>query len=233
MTNLNASAAPPRRPAAPGAAIWIAEVRVSNFRNIVDARVPLERGATFLVGENNVGKSSFLLAVATACGVRRATRDDLHRTDEEVASDATVDLIIRSEGKEFTEVVEQRLSGNLSDGPEPGEWTGIRTRLLGGRESSFLIPRRNFLTWDASTRSWLETGRTAPLPVLELLAAHLVEAARDLSVDVLSRTSDWGKSWRTSGWTLRIAKTSRQGSRTLAAHCKTQAPLSADSPRSC
>ena len=31
------------------------------------------------------------------------------------------------------------------------------------------------------------------LAVLELLAAHLVEAPRDLSVDVLSRTSDWGR----------------------------------------
>ena len=193
MTDLDASAAPPPRPAPPGADIWIAEVRVSNFRNIVDASVPLERGATFLVGENNAGKSSFLLAMASACGVRRATRDDLHRTNEVIASEATVDLIIRSVGEEFADTAAQRLTGHFGDGPEPGEWAAVRTRLVGSRESSFLTPRRRFLTWDASTHSWLETVQAPTSQVLELLAAHLVEASRDISADVLSRNSDWGR----------------------------------------
>ena len=84
MTDLDDAAPLPARPAPPRADIWISEVLVSNFRNILDVRVPLERGTTFLVGENNAGKSSFLLAVATACGVRRATPDDLHRTSETI-----------------------------------------------------------------------------------------------------------------------------------------------------
>ena len=193
MTNLDTTDAPSPGPAPPGADLWIAAVHVSNFRNIVAAQVQLERGVTFLVGENNAGKSSFLLAIATACGVHRAAHDDLHRTDKTVASDATVDLIIRSPGAQFSGVVAQRLSGNFGDGPEAGEWTSIRTRLVGSRESSFLNARRIYLSWDASTRSWLETGRTPTQQVLELVAAHLVEASRDLSTEVLSRTSDWGR----------------------------------------
>ena len=180
-------------PAPAGADLWIAAVHVSNFRNIVAARVTLERGATFLVGENNAGKSSFLLAIATACGVHRAAHDDLHRTDETVASDATVDLIIRSVGAQFSRVVTQRLIGNLGAGPEVGEWIAIRTRLVGSRESSFLNAKRTYLSWDASTRSWRETGRPLTQQVLELVAVHLVEASRDLSTEVLNRTSDWGR----------------------------------------
>ena len=49
------------------------------------------------------------------------------------------------------------------------------------------------MSWDASSGSWVETRRTPTSQVLELLAAHLVEASRDLSADVLSRTSDWGR----------------------------------------
>ena len=188
MTHLDAVAAP-----APCADIWIAGVRVSNFRNIVEAEVALERGATFLVGENNAGKSSLLLAIATACGVHRATRDDLHRADDATASEATVDLIIRSTGIEFADVVAQRLSGHYGAGPEPGEWTAIRARLVASQESSFLRTRRNYLSWDASSGTWAETRVAPTQQVLELLAGQLVEASRDLSADVLSRSSDWGR----------------------------------------
>ena len=177
----------------PGADLRIDEVHVSNFRNIVDLRIPLESGATFLVGENNAGKSSFLLAVAAACGSHRATRDDLHQSDEGTSTEATIDLIIRSAGAEFIDAVAQRLNGNYGNGPEPGEWTAIRTRLVESRETSFLSSRRNYLSWDASTQTWIGTTRAPSSQLLELLAAHLVEASRDLSVDVLRRTSDWGQ----------------------------------------
>ena len=138
---------------------------------------PSNRGATFLVGENNAGKSSFLLAIAVACGFHRATRDDLHQSNEVTTAEATIDLIIRSAGAEFIGAVAQRLNGNYGNGPEPGEWTAIRTRLVESQESSFLSTRRTYLSWDPSTRTWIETTRTPTSQVLELLAAHLVEAS--------------------------------------------------------
>ena len=193
MTDLNPTDSPLPTQASPGADLWIDEVHVSNFRSIVDVRIPLESGATFVVGENNAGKSSFLLAIAAACDFHRATRDDLHQSDKGTATEATIDLIIRSAGAEFIEAVAQRLNGNYGNGPESGEWTAIRTRLVGSQESSFLSTRRSYLSWDPSTRTWIETTRTPTSQVLELLAAHLVEASRDLSADVLNRTSDWGR----------------------------------------
>ena len=193
MTDLYPTDAPLPAQASPGADLRIDEVRVSNFRNIVDVQIPLESGATFVVGENNAGKSSFLLAIAVACGFHRATRDDLHQSDEGTTTEATIDLIIRSAGAEFIDVVAQRLNGNYGSGPESGEWTAIRTRLSESQESSFLSTRRSYLLWDPSTQTWTGTNRAPTSQVLELLAAHLVEASRDLSVDVLSRTSDWGR----------------------------------------
>ena len=193
MTDLHSTDAPLSTRASPRADIRIEEVHVSNFRNIVDVRIPLEMGATFVVGENNAGKSSFLLAIAAACGFHRPTRDDLHQSDGGTTTEAIIDLIIRSAGEEFIDVVAQRLNGNYGSGPESGEWTAIRTRLVESQESSFLSTKRSYLTWDVSTQTWLETNRAPTSQVLELLAAHLVEASRDLSVDVLSRTSDWGR----------------------------------------
>ena len=193
MTDLYPTDAPLPTQTSPGANLRIEEVHVSNFRNIVDVRISLESGATFLVGENNAGKSSFLLAIAAACGFHRATRDDFHQSDEGTATEAIIDLIIRSAGAEFIDAVAQRLNGNYGNGPEAGEWTAIRARLVESQESSFLTTRRNYLSWDPSTQTWMETPRAPTSQVLELLAAHLVEASRDLSVDVLSRTSDWGR----------------------------------------
>lgn len=180
-------------PVGPTADLWVAEVRVANFRNIVDARLPLEKGTTFLIGENNSGKSSLLQSIAVACGFRRATREDLHRTQNTIAGEATIELIIRSSASEFTEVVAQRLAGNLGPGPEPGEWTAIRVTLTPSRESASLSTRRRYLSWDEVGREWQQTNFAPSPQVLELLSAQLVEAARDLSTDLARRTSDWGK----------------------------------------
>ena len=179
--------------ATPEAALWVAEVRVSNFRNLANVRIPLERGVTFLVGENNTGKSSILLAIATACAFRRPMIEDLRRTGDKIESEATIDLVIRSTGPEFAEVVAQRLVGNYGRGPGEGEWAAIRVRLIPSRESSFLITRRSFLRWEDGQREWLDTGRVPSSQAMDLLAAHVVEASRDLAGDLLKRTSDWGQ----------------------------------------
>ena len=193
MTDPHDAPPAPMSLARPEADLWIAEVHVSNFRNLVDVRIPLEKGATFLVGENNAGKSSFLLAIAAACGSYQPSRDDLHRTIARTEDEAIVDLIIRPADEKFNDVVTPRLSGNSGPGPKPGEWTGIRTRMTGSKESSSLALRRTYLSWDASTQDWTEMVHSPNRQVRELLAAHLVEASRDLSSDVRTRNSDWGR----------------------------------------
>ena len=57
--------------------MWLAEVRLRDFRNYPSADLALGRGATVLIGANAQGKSNFLEAVYTAALGRspRAGRD--------------------------------------------------------------------------------------------------------------------------------------------------------------
>jgi putative ATP-dependent endonuclease of OLD family len=44
--------------------VYISEVHIRNFRNFADCRIPLNQGLSVIVGENNIGKSNFLAALA-------------------------------------------------------------------------------------------------------------------------------------------------------------------------
>ncbi len=178
---------------APRAEIWIAEVRVQNFRSIIDLHVPLEQHVTFLVGENNAGKSSFMLALAAACGSYSATRDDLHNAGPAPTTRATIDLMIRPFNSEFSEVATQRLDGNVGSGPGLGEWSAIRTTLQTTNESPVLTPKRTFMRWSIEARKWEEQNQGPQRHALELLSAHFVQATRDISTDIGRRMSDWNR----------------------------------------
>lgn len=165
--------------ATPPADLVVDEVRAHNFRSLVDVAIPLNPVTTYLVGENNAGKSSLLLAIATACGNRRATTDDLYQArDGSLAREARVDLLIRSVGDEFRDQVGQRLAANSGPGPRPGEWTGIRTTLTASREGPLLATRRTFLQWkpysdeQSSTLKSMPYGLLLP-PPLEPLSAGM------------------------------------------------------------
>lgn len=177
----------------PEADLDVASVRIRNFRGLGNASIGLARTATYLVGENNSGKSSALLAIATACGGRRASVDDLRQSGDAANSEATIDLVIRSRGDQFSEVVAQRLQENYGKGPGPGEWTGVRTTLTYSRESTFLLTRRTFLQWDPASEDWIDTEIQIGERVGQLIVGQLVGASRDLIGDLSARTSDWGR----------------------------------------
>lgn len=44
--------------------MYISEVHIENFRNFADCRIPLNQGLSVIIGENNIGKSNFLAALA-------------------------------------------------------------------------------------------------------------------------------------------------------------------------
>lgn len=177
----------------PPADIVVAEVRIENFRALANVVVPLNEGPTYLVGENNSGKSSVLLAIATACGGRRPIQDDLRQESGSSSEMSVIDLILRSTASEFSKVVAQRLEANYGPGPGPGEWTGIRTSLSFSRESSFLVARKTFLRWNVSEQRWEDSEVQVSLRAGELILGQLVGASRDLIDDLSARGSDWGR----------------------------------------
>lgn len=73
----------------------ISRVTIRNFRCVQDIQVDLEPGTTYLVGENNVGKTSILLALWSALGRRRPLDDDLRQTvDTPAPAEASVDVLL-------------------------------------------------------------------------------------------------------------------------------------------
>ena len=75
--------------AEPGSAgsIRVSRVVIRNFRCIDEIRLDLGPGTTYLVGENNSGKTSILLALWSALGSRRPLDDDLRRAEDGTLGD--------------------------------------------------------------------------------------------------------------------------------------------------
>ena len=79
----------------PTSGIRISRVVIRNFRCIDVIQLDLEPGTTYLVGENNSGKTSILLALWSALGSRRPLDFDLRRAVDDTSADAaSVDVFI-------------------------------------------------------------------------------------------------------------------------------------------
>ena len=180
----------------PAADLLIDHVRIQNFRNLADVKVQLDEPTTFLVGENNTGKSSLLLAIHSACGGRRATIDDLFQhEDGRKAKEAIIDIIFRSKNSSFSEsTAAPLLSRHIVEIPGQGEWSGFRTRFKASAESSFLTTTRVTLQWDQ--KDWIEptTTVTFDIRVLQrLFKTSYIQESRDLSKDLTKNESDWNR----------------------------------------
>jgi putative ATP-dependent endonuclease of OLD family len=174
----------------------VARVVIEDFCGIDHADLQLEPGSTFLVGENNAGKTSVLRALAVAFGARRAGRDDLRRGPGGSAiGPATIDVYLSpSDGSEFDELTRQRLARGVqrhSDG-ERAEVAAFRTVLAPSEEGAQLTAERRFLQ-PRQRGAWVESPTAFQPAVLGLVAVHLLDASRDLMDDLGSRGSAWGR----------------------------------------
>lgn len=183
----------------PAADLLIDHVRIQNFRNLADVTVRLEEPTTFLVGENNTGKSSLLLAIHSACGRRRAVTDDLFKDENgKRAKEAIIDIVFRSKNSSFNEsTVAPLLSRHAVEIPDQGEWSGFRTKFTASSEGPFLTPSRIFLQRkrEQGRDYWIEPPIVSAVGrgVLRLFKTYYIPESRDLSKDLTNKTSDWNK----------------------------------------
>lgn len=177
------------------AELMISRMSVQSFRCIDHVELRLHPGTTVLVGENNAGKSSILLALATALGRRRASSDDLKRArDGNVAGSATIDVFFSPPlgGDSFSDDVRQRLLSVQREPETNRDTVGVRLVLKRSSEGLLLTETRSFLQPTAD--GWVES----PAPkfqsrTLELVEAHLLDASRDLLTEMGAQTSPWGR----------------------------------------
>lgn len=173
--------------------VVVDRMRVQRFRGVADATLVLERGTTFLVGENNAGKSSLLQALAVAVGSHQATNDDLHQqVGVGMAGDAVIDLwLAPGQGLEF-EASTRQLLGDVQR--EPGttrELVAFRTTLKPSNESSVLKERRVFL--QPLGEQWVPGTQSVPRNAMQVIDAHMLDASRDLLAELGARNSTWGR----------------------------------------
>src|SRR5262249_36917855 len=127
--------------------VRISRIRIENLRGIERADLSLSVHPTFLVGENNAGKTSILQAVAIAFGDRQASRDDLRQTTDKAQSNAVVDVFLAPRtGLRFSEATRQRLQfvQRQPDGSR-AEIVAFRTTFAPSNEGSRLSEVREFL----------------------------------------------------------------------------------------
>ena len=190
MTDTNAIAEPE-----PAAGIRVSRVVVRDFRCVHEVQLDLAPGTTYLVGENNSGKTSILLALWSALGNRRPLDDDLRREgDGTLVDEASVDLLmVPAQGQRFSPQTSQKLVLVQRDPSTGSETVGIRTMFLPSREGRVLATRRSFLQPD-DDGSWRPVVAPALPPTLMTgVEAHLLDASRDLVTELGNRTSVWGR----------------------------------------
>lgn len=177
------------------AGIRISRVVVRGFRCVNEISLELAPGTTYLVGENNSGKTSILLALWSALGSRRPLDDDLRREgDGSLAHEASVDLLlVPAKGQRFLPETAQRMVMVQRDPVTGLETVGIRTSFLPSREGRVLVTRRSFLQPDNGD-GWRPVAAPALPPTLMThVEAHLLDASRDLVSELGNRTSVWGR----------------------------------------
>lgn len=187
--------------------VRITEVRVSNFRSLINVAVELD-DLTVLVGANNAGKTSFLDAMYAAIGAGRKTlgQDDIHvGTTEAVApQDRVVAIDVRV--RPFD--IDGKL---LTVFPSGGYWTALwgpgisqdldfndfmafRTTLAWNTTKGDYALERKFLTEWKSDTDWLTAAVSADgvsAEQLEHIALHYIDAKRDLEDDLRRQGSFW------------------------------------------
>jgi putative ATP-dependent endonuclease of OLD family len=171
-------------------------VVVEDFCGIDHADLLLEPGSTFLVGENNAGKTSVLRALAVAFGARRASRDDLRRgSDGNAVGPARIDVHLwPTNGLEFDGPTRQRIARGVQRQPDGdrSEVAAFRTVLETSEEGVQLTAVRTFLQPDRGG-AWVKSPTGFRSAVLDLVDVHLLDASRDLMEELGSRGSAWGR----------------------------------------
>lgn len=170
----------------------VSEVRIRGFRAFDDVTVSLDKRATILVGENNTGKTSFLEALSTALGRRRARIEDLQKTRKGQTKTFTIDLRIVPDGEEFpdaaTQVFGSAIQGVTTDRP----YVALRARAdLDEAHGDVRLTRYYLKTWDGAAQQLQE-----PRPserALELLPFESLDARRDILEQMRNRASLLGR----------------------------------------
>ena len=70
----------------------IENISISNFRNLISLQVSLDSLCNYLIGENNLGKSSFLTILETVINGKRVEDSDFYDSEKNVEAYISIRL---------------------------------------------------------------------------------------------------------------------------------------------
>ena len=177
------------------ASLYVSSVRIENFRGVVECQVDLEPDLTVLVGQNNVGKSRIMRALALSLGHVAANKDDLTVGAQE---NAIIDVYLSPASAATTgdEIFDDRVIARLqapqtiSETPERQRFAW-RTRISPSGEGYGARADHYQLTYDHGQESWSESNLpwVASREQRSVVAADLVNTGRDLASEITRRGS--------------------------------------------
>jgi putative ATP-dependent endonuclease of the OLD family len=175
-----------------GFGLLISDVRVRGFRALQEVSIALGPGATILVGENNSGKTSFLEALATALGHRRARLEDLQRSPGKTSKAFTVDIRVAPKGKEFPKGATQVFGDAVQDVATDHPYVTIRARgELDEVHADVRLTRWYLKGWDGNPPVLQQPRPTDR--ALDLLSFEFLDARRDVLEQLRNRASLLGR----------------------------------------
>jgi putative ATP-dependent endonuclease of OLD family len=187
------------KPAAPVFGLYLAEVRVQDFRALRDVMVRLERGTTVLIGENNSGKTSFLEALAVALGDRRPRIQDLYQTPTVKAPLFQIDLRFEpGAGEEFHDSVRDIVGDAIRLEPDKPEYFTLRVEGSVSDDGLDITLARAYLKGWAPNRAGAAALEVLKAPLvrreaLGLLRFDMLDARRDIVEQLRNRRTHWGR----------------------------------------
>lgn len=195
-----------------GYGIFVKEVRIRNYRCLHSVDVELD-ALTLLIGQNNSGKTSFLNALFAAIGAgqRGLSSDDVFIRTTEVAAPknrtVAIDILVRptdgtgnivdvfAQGSPWLElwgsgIVQEENGNDLAAIRTLYKWNAVK--------GEYALERRFIKDWQKDSTKWMDSKPVEKVSQvssqqLEPLALYLLDAKRDISEDLRSRSSFWGK----------------------------------------
>ena len=76
----------------------LTHVSISNYRNIGDIHIYLNSECSYIIGENNLGKSNFLSLLQTVCNVRSFDEKDYFDSDKPIEVELTIKMVPQEQG---------------------------------------------------------------------------------------------------------------------------------------
>lgn len=183
----------------------ISKVRIKNYRSLETLELDLGM-SNLLIGQNNTGKSNFLLAINTAIiGTYDLTERDIFVGDDnrlEKSKTAIIDILIRAvdkdkkELKEFTGFWTSVFTETWITTSGEGNFVGIRTEIrFDPIKDSYVARRHCIRQWkDSVDAAVLENKKTVYNEDMRAsLQAFYMDANRDIVQDIRNRKSYFGR----------------------------------------